>query len=164
MTRAPVLKTESITDALKLKRWIESNFSQLKKAAEVTTRHGKLTKIEPILVVGRYVYPRFVYTTGDSMGMNMVTIATEAALNLLQHKTGAHVVALSGNVCADKKPAAINMIEGRGKTVVAEVIIPENVVKDKLKTSIEAIKEVNISKNFMGSAIAGSMGFNAHYR
>lgn len=163
MTRAPVLKTESVTDALKLKKWIESNFNQLKKAAEVTTRHGKLIKIEPILVVGRYVYPRFVYTTGDSMGMNMVTIATEAALNLLQHKTGAHVVALSGNVCADKKPAAINMIEGRGKTVVAEVIIPENVVKDKLKTSIEAIKEVNISKNFMGSAIAGSMGFNAHY-
>ncbi|GAB4312492.1 MAG: hydroxymethylglutaryl-CoA reductase (NADPH) [Methanobacteriaceae archaeon] len=163
MTRAPVLKTESVTEALKLKKWIESNFSQLKKAAEVTTRHGKLIKIEPILVVGRYVYPRFVFTTGDSMGMNMVTIATEAALNLLQHKTGAHMVALSGNVCADKKPAAINMIEGRGKTVVAEVIIPENLVKEKLKTSIEAIKEVNMSKNFMGSAIAGSMGFNAHY-
>ncbi|MDI6644529.1 MAG: hydroxymethylglutaryl-CoA reductase (NADPH) [Methanobacteriaceae archaeon] len=163
MTRAPVLKTESVTEALKVKKWIESHFSQLKQAAEVTTRHGKLIKIEPILVVGRYVYPRFVYTTGDSMGMNMVTIATEAAINLLQHKTGAHVVALSGNVCADKKPAAINMIEGRGKTVVAEVIIPEDLVKEKLKTSIEAIKEVNISKNFMGSAIAGSMGFNAHY-
>ncbi|AXV38594.1 MAG: hydroxymethylglutaryl-CoA reductase (NADPH) [Methanobacteriaceae archaeon] len=163
MTRAPVLKTESVTEALELKKWIENHFSELKKAAEVTTRHGKLIKIEPILVVGRYVYPRFVYTTGDSMGMNMVTIATEAALNLLQYKTGAHVVALSSNVCVDKKPAAINLIEGRGKTVVAEVIVPESIVEKKLKTSIEAIKEVNLSKNFMGSAIAGSMGFNAHY-
>jgi len=34
--------------------------------------------------------------------MNMVTIATENALNLLTYKTGAHVVALSGNLCVDK--------------------------------------------------------------
>ncbi|MGC9516891.1 MAG: hydroxymethylglutaryl-CoA reductase (NADPH) [Methanomicrobiales archaeon] len=163
MTRAPVIKTESVSDAIKLKQWIENHFSELKKAAEVTTRHGKLVKIEPILVVGRYVYPRFVYTTGDSMGMNMVTIATEAALNLLHHKTGAHVVTLSGNVCVDKKPAAINLIEGRGKTVVAEVVIPEDIVETKLKSTIDAIIEVNIAKNYIGSAIAGSMGFNAHY-
>jgi hydroxymethylglutaryl-CoA reductase (NADPH) len=163
MTRSPVIKAESVSDAIKIKKWIHVNFKELKKAAEVTTRHGKLVKIDPILVVGRFVYPRFLFTTGDSMGMNMVTIATEAALNLLHHKTGAHIVALSGNTCVDKKPAALNLIEGRGKSLVAEIVVPRKVIKNKLKTTPEAIIEVNLAKNFVGSAISGSLGFNAHY-
>lgn len=163
MTRGPVIKAKSVDDALRIKNWIIQHFKELKKAAEVTTRHGKLLKIDPIVVVGRYLYPRFVYKTGDSMGMNMVTIATDNALNLLTHKTGAHVIALSGNLCVDKKPSALNLIEGRGKTLVAEVVIPKEIVEKKLKTTTEAILEVNISKNMIGSAISGSMGFNAQY-
>ncbi len=163
MTRAPVIKADSISDALRIKTWIEDNFYELKKAAEVTTRHGKLVKIDPILLVGSYLYPRFVFTTGDSMGMNMVTIATEAALNLMHYKTGAHIVSLSGNVCVDKKPSMLNLIAGRGKTMVAEIHIPKKIVKKKLKTTPQAIVDVNIAKNLVGSAISGSMGFNAHY-
>lgn len=163
MTRAPVLKAKSVTDAIQVKSWIKEHFSELKKAAEVTTRHGKLVKIDPIFVVGKYVYPRFVFTTGDSMGMNMVTIATDSALNLLTHKTGVHVIALSGNVCVDKKPASLNFVEGRGKSITAEVIVPKEIVKNKLKTTSEAIVEVNTAKNLIGSAISGSMGFNAQY-
>ena len=163
MTRAPVIKTKSVTEALQIKKWIINHFKELKKAAEVTTRHGKLLKIDPVVVVGRYLYPRFVFKTGDSMGMNMVTIATENALNLLTHKTGAHVVALSGNLCVDKKPSNLNLVEGRGKTLVAEALIPKKIVENKLKTTTEAIVEVNISKNLIGSAISGSMGFNAQY-
>jgi len=163
MTRAPVIKAKSVSEALEIKAWIERNFKELKTAAEVTTRHGKLIKIDPVLVVGRYIYPRFVFTTGDSMGMNMVTIATEAALNLLTHKTGAHIVALSGNVCVDKKPSSLNLVEGRGKSFVAEIVIPKEIVEEKLKATAGAIVEVNTSKNLIGSAISGSMGFNAQY-
>lgn len=163
MTRGPVIKTSSVSEALKIKDWIADHFKELKKAAEVTTRHGRLLKIDPVVVVGRYLYPRFVFKTGDSMGMNMVTIATENALNLLTHKTGAHVVALSGNLCVDKKPSTLNLTEGRGKTLVAEAFIPKKIVEKKLKTTTEAIVEVNTSKNLIGSAISGSIGFNAQY-
>ena len=163
MTRAPVIRAKSVRDALKVKKWIETHFNELKKTAETTTRHGKLIKINPIIVVGRYIYPRFVYTTGDSMGMNMVTIATETALELLIQKTGAHLVALSGNVCVDKKPSALNLIEGRGKSVAADIVIPNEIVEQKLKTNVKSIIQVNMAKNLIGSAIAGSMGFNAHY-
>jgi len=163
MTRAPVIKAESVIKALEIKTWIEDNFQKLKETAETTTSHGKLLKIDPVLVVGSYLYPRFVYSTGDSRGMNMVTIATEKALDLLHHQTGAHVVALSGNVCVDKKPSALNMVEGRGKTLIAEIVVPAEMVKQKLKTTPQAIAEVNIAKNLVGSAISGSMGFNAHY-
>lgn len=163
MTRAPVIKAESVMEAMELKKWIENHFNELKEAAESTTSHGKLLKIDPVVIVGRYLYPRFVYSTGDSMGMNMVTIATESALSLLSKETGAHVIALSGNVCVDKKPAALNLIEGRGKTLVAEIVIPKEIVHKKLKTTPEAIEEVNMAKNFVGSAISGSLGFNAQY-
>src|SRR5690606_19901589 len=102
---APVIRADSVTGALEIKEWIERHFIELKEAAESTTSHGKLLKIDPVVLVGRYVYPRFTFTTGDSMGMNMVTIATEKALEILTRETGAHVVALSSNLCVDKKPS-----------------------------------------------------------
>ncbi|PWB86167.1 3-hydroxy-3-methylglutaryl-coenzyme A reductase [Methanobrevibacter woesei] len=163
MTRAPVIKTSSSVESLKLKQWFEDNFDRLKEIAESTTSHGKLLKIDPILIAGSYVYPRFVYSTGDSMGMNMVTIATEKILDEMTKETSAQHIALSGNVCVDKKAAAINMVEGRGKTVVADVLIPKDIVSKKLKTTAEAIVEVNIAKNLIGSAVAGSTAYNAHY-
>ena len=163
MTRAPVIKTESVVEAVKVKQWFEEKFDELKAIAESTTRHGKLIKVDPIIIVGNYVYPRFVYSTGDSMGMNMVTIATEKVLEKLYEDLGVHAIALSGNLCVDKKPAAINVVEGRGKTVVADILIPEAIVRTKLKTTAKAMEEVNVAKNLIGSAAAGSMAYNAHY-
>ena len=73
------------------------------------------------------------------------------------------VISLSGNYCTDKKPAAINWIEGRGKSVVAEGIVPGDAVKSILKTTVDALVRLNIQKNLIGSAMAGSVGgFNAH--
>ena len=163
MTRAPVIKANSSIEALKVKQWFEDNFSNLKSIAESTTSHGKLIKIDPIFVIGDYIYPRFVYSTGDSMGMNMVTIATEKILEKMSEETDAVHIALSGNVCVDKKPAAINIVEGRGKTLIADILIPKEVVEKKLKTTAKAICEVNTAKNLIGSATAGSLAYNAHF-
>lgn len=57
----------------------------------------------------------------------------------------------------------MNWIEGRGKSVVCEAIIKEEVVKKVLKTSVHSLVELNMLKNLTGSAVAGSLGgFNAH--
>lgn len=47
--------------------------------------------------------------------------------------------------------------------MVAETIVPDKMVKKKLKTTVDAMLQVNLAKNFLGSAISGSMGFNSHY-
>ena len=61
------------------------------------------------------------------------------------------------------EPSAINWIEGRGKSVVAEAVVPGSVVKTVLKTTVEEICRLNLTKNLVGSAMAGSIGgFNAH--
>ncbi|HIP84531.1 MAG TPA: hydroxymethylglutaryl-CoA reductase (NADPH) [Methanothermococcus okinawensis] len=171
MTRAPVFKTSSVVEAIKLKNWILENFHRIKEVAESTTRHGKLISIHPIVVVGRYVYPRFAYNTGDAMGMNMVTIATEKACKFIEEEMAkeenggikVHTVALSGNLCVDKKASGMNMIEGRGKSIVAEVFLKEEEIRRYLKTTSKAIEQVNLYKNLIGSAASNSMGFNAHY-
>ena len=56
----------------------------------------------------------------------------------------------------DKKPAAVNWIEGRGKSVVCEAIIKE--VVQVLKTNVSALVELNMLKNLVGSTIAGALG------
>ena len=154
MTRAPAIKCEGVNDALRIRQWFIDNFDELKAIAEATTSHGKLVKIDPILIVGSYVYPRFVFSTGDSMGMNMVTIASEKILDKLAQETSAVHIALSGNVCVDKKPAAINIVEGRGKSVIADILVPKDIVAKKLKTTAEAIVEVNTAKNLIANMVA----------
>ena len=55
---------------------------------------------------------------------------TEKALNALrEHFPEMEIMSLSGNYCTDKKVAAINWIEGRGKSVVCEATVPAHIVK-----------------------------------
>jgi hydroxymethylglutaryl-CoA reductase (NADPH) len=161
MTRAPVFRVADVVEAEALVEWVRDNVDRLREAAGETTSHGELLDVTPY-VVGNSVYLRFRYDTKDAMGMNMATIATEAACDVVEAETAASLVALSGNLCTDKKPAAINAVEGRGRSVTADVTIPRAVVEDRLHTTPEAIAELNTRKNLIGSAKAGSLGFNAH--
>ena len=161
MTRAPVFRVSGVADAAETVEWVDANVDALREAAESTTSHGELLGVDPY-VVGDSVYLRFVYDTKDAMGMNMATIATERACEVVEAETPASLVALSGNLCSDKKPAAINAVEGRGRSVTADVVIPGELVEGRLHTTAEAIVEANTRKNLVGSAKAGSLGFNAH--
>ncbi|MFB6157119.1 MAG: hydroxymethylglutaryl-CoA reductase (NADPH) [Haloferacaceae archaeon] len=161
MTRAPVFRVADVTEAEALVSWTRDNEDRLREAAEATTDHGELLDVTPY-VVGDSVFLRFRYDTKDAMGMNMATIATRAAAEVIESETPADLVALSGNLCTDKKPAAINAVEGRGRSVVADVTLPREVVEERLHTTPEAVAEVNARKNFAGSARAASLGFNAH--
>lgn len=161
MTRAPVFRTKDIIGAKRLADWVDENFVMLKQKAQSTTRFGELLSINAF-TAGRNVFLRFSYDTKDAMGMNMVTIATDAAVDLILSENDVELVALSGNMCSDKKPAAINAILGRGKTVSADVFLVNETITDILKTTPEKMAEVNYRKNLLGSARAGSLGFNAH--
>jgi hydroxymethylglutaryl-CoA reductase (NADPH) len=161
MTRAPVLRVDGIKHSAQVCQWIDSHMDEIQTAVSETTSHGRLCRIDKF-PNGRSLHLRFLFETGDAMGMNMATIASEAVCRLLEKETGAVMVSVSGNMCSDKKPAAINLIEGRGKTVVAEATIPKDVVESKLHTTAAAIAETNYRKNLVGSAMAGTLGANAH--
>ncbi|RMZ98242.1 3-hydroxy-3-methylglutaryl-coenzyme A reductase [Brachionus plicatilis] len=165
MTRAPLIEFPSAMRAADAKEWLDihENFYTIKIAFESTSRFAKLESCK-CCVVGKYLYIRFKSTTGDAMGMNMLSKGSEKALQELQkHFPDANIKSVSGNYCTDKKSSAINWIEGRGKSVVCEAVIKGDVVKSVLKTSVKDLVDLNLTKNLVGSAMAGSIGgFNAH--
>jgi hydroxymethylglutaryl-CoA reductase (NADPH) len=165
ITRAPCVRMASAMQAADLKLWCEEpqNFAILKQAFESTTSFGKLKACNPT-VAGKNVYLRLVCFSGDAMGMNMVSKGTLAVIETLQRAfPSLSLVALSGNMCTDKKAAATNWLEGRGKSVVVEATIPKDVVRTTLKTTVKALVHTNLHKNLIGSAMAGTIGgFNAH--
>lgn len=162
MTRAPVFRVADVREAGEVASWAEGEgFELLKEAAESTTDHGELLDVEAT-VSGDSVFLRFRYSTGDAMGMNMATVATRQAAVVVEQETGAELVALSGNLCADKKPAAVNVVEGRGKSVAADVKLSHDVVEDVLKATPGEIQEVAHRKTHVGSARAATLGANAH--
>ncbi|MGB9703808.1 MAG: hydroxymethylglutaryl-CoA reductase (NADPH) [Pyrobaculum sp.] len=162
MARAPLFRLPSLIDSVEFVDWVTQHFEELKKVAESTTRFGKLREVQPF-VVGNYVWLRLVFSTGDAMGMNMVTIASDAVARYIHENfPKARLVALSGNMCVDKKANAVNFILGRGKTVVAEALVKRELL-EKMGTSPEDVHNVNVRKNLVGSALAHSYGFNAHF-
>jgi len=165
MTRGPALDFPSIINAARAKTWIDSaeGATIIAEAFNSTSRFARLQRLKTALA-GRTLYVRFATTTGDAMGMNMISKGVERALETIQTKfPEMDILALSGNYCTDKKPSAINWIEGRGKSVVAEAVVPGKIVKTVLKTTVESLCNLNLKKNLIGSAMAGSIGgFNAH--
>ncbi|XP_012277434.1 3-hydroxy-3-methylglutaryl-coenzyme A reductase isoform X2 [Orussus abietinus] len=165
MTRGPVVRFPNIVRASEAMAWMQDpeHFEEMKANFDRTSRFARLTKIH-VRIAGRHLFIRFVAKTGDAMGMNMLSKGTEKSLQSVQvHFPDMEILSLSGNFCTDKKPAAVNWIEGRGKSVVCEAIVPADIVTTVLKTTVHALVDVNISKNMIGSAVAGSVGgFNAH--
>jgi hydroxymethylglutaryl-CoA reductase (NADPH) len=162
MTRAPVFKVAGIREGQKLKQWLEVHAGEIKKAAEATSNHLKLIGVETEQAGGN-VWVRLRYLTGEAMGMNMVTIATQKVVELIERQVKIRCIALSGNGCVDKKAAWSNVILGRGLRLQAEIRVPEKVVKETLKTTSKAIVEVVTRKDWLGAAMTGSMGFNGHF-
>jgi hydroxymethylglutaryl-CoA reductase (NADPH) len=165
MTRAPVVEFPTAIRAAEAMAWLEEpdNFKLIKEAFDSTSRFGRLQKIQ-CSIAANNLYIRLCALTGDAMGMNMLSKGAEIAINKMSEIfPDMQVIGLSGNFCTDKKPSAVNWIEGRGKSVVCEAIIPAKVVEDVLKTDVQSMVSLNIAKNLTGSALAGSIGgFNAH--
>ena len=162
ITRGPVFKTEGLDHSFKIKQWVEDNFDLLSKVAASTSSHLKLLKTR-CAHVGKNLFIRFSFDSTDAMGMNMATIATQELIKVIEEKTNAKCITVAGNFDIDKKSAWLNFIEGRGKKVWAEVILPKKVIKDVLKTTPQKIAEVVYRKNYLGSIMSGSLGFNAHF-
>ena len=165
MSRAPVLRFPTSAKAVEAKAWMDEpeHFRILKGYFDSTSRFARLQRIRA-KIAGRLLYVRFVAKTGDAMGMNMLSKGTEFTLNkMLDFFPEMTILSLSGNMCTDKKPAAVNWIEGRGKSVVCEAVVPRKIVNATLKTTTADLIDLNSAKNLIGSAMAGSIGgFNAH--
>lgn len=161
VTRGPVFHTKSVKKGKEFNDWIRKNTSRIQQQAEKTSSHLKCKKID-VKGLPNYTFLRFYFDSCDAMGMNMVTIATQEAVRLIEEETGVKCITVAGNYDIDKKPAYLNSIKGRGIEVWSDVVLPRNVVEKVLKTTPKQIFDTWLSKVMLGSAMAGSIGFNAH--
>lgn len=87
-------------------------------------------------------------------------LGSESLLQHLQKSFPFKILSVSGNYCCDKKPSALNLIKGRGKSITLDCTIPEKTVKEVLKTTSGKMVKLNYYKNSIGSALAGTVGGN----
>ena len=164
MTRSITLQAGNAAQALSSWQWLEQ---QTKKLAELVHSFSRYTQFtnSTCQIIGNLLFIRLEFTTGDASGHNMVTKAAEAITHwILQQQPKLTYISLSGNTCTDKKVSAINGLLGRGKYVIAEIIIPAEVCNKILRTTPEKIAEINLKKNLIGSTAAGSLkSANAHF-
>lgn len=163
MTRSPLVTFPHLNDAVIFSVWIEQNWEEIREYFEKDSSHLKLMNVTTRLI-GCNVHILFRATTGDAMGMNMITIAVDNVLReLLKKFQRMTILSISGNYCSDKKVSAQNLINGRGKYVVAEAKINKDHVFNTLHCTGETLVKLNIQKNHIGGAIAGVFGgFNGH--
>ncbi len=159
MQRAPVFLFDSAREAHDFGRWLEEHFEAIKAAAEATTRVGKLEDIQQF-AVGPLLYTRFNFTTGDAAGQNMVSKATLAACEWINGQRPVRFL-LSGSIDTDKKHSAINALLTRGRKVIAEAVIPNDVLVARLGVSAATLYEARII-HLVGGHMAGSTYVGAH--
>ncbi len=161
MQRSPVFECANALEARRLGDWVQAHFAEVKAAAETTTRVGQLVAISPF-IVGRLLYLRFDYTTGDAAGQNMVGKATLAACQWIAATHSDHIgFVLSGNIDTDKKHSQLNTLLTRGKRVVAEVVLKRDRLQAIMGVDTAALFQMRqISQ--AGAFFAGSANNGAH--
>jgi len=164
MQRAPVFMFRTALEARDFGEWLATHFDRVKAAAESTTRIGRLVEIEQY-PVANLLYLRFDYTTGDAAGQNMTGKATHAACEWIRETHPAHPqYLLSGSIDTDKKHSAINTLRTRGRRVVAEAVIRnevlERIMRVDTKTLFRARQITNAGGLLAGTAYNGPHAAN----
>jgi hydroxymethylglutaryl-CoA reductase (NADPH) len=161
MQRAPVFILADALAARDFGHWVEDNLADIRAAAESTTRTGHLVGIGQY-AVGPLRYLRFNYTTGDAAGQNMTGKATLAACEWIRaHHPARPDFLLSGNIDTDKKHSQINMLQTRGKRVVAEALIPNDVLRELMGVESAQLFRMRQISN-VGAFMAGAASNGAH--
>ena len=161
MQRSPVFLFDDAVTARDFGAWVDAQLVPIRAAAEATTRTGRLAHIAQYQV-GPLRYLRFNFTTGDAAGQNMTGRATLAACTWIQDNHPGHPrFLLSGNLDTDKKHSRLNMLNTRGKRVVAEAVVKRDVLRRLMHVDTT---DLNWARGISatGSFLAGAANNAAH--
>jgi hydroxymethylglutaryl-CoA reductase (NADPH) len=162
ITRSIAFRAASSTKVQELVDFIRKEEKGWKAAAQATSSHLAIKKYD-LDIAKQFVFLTIACDTGDAMGMNMVTIAAQAAADFIVSKMDAvKCVTVAGNVDSDKKPSRRTHERGRGFEVIATVLLSKEVIEETLKSSADAMAGVANAKLKAGSELAGAIGKNLH--
>ena len=161
MQRAPVFLFDNALEAREFGKWLNEHIDAIRGVVDASTDVPQLTEIEQY-IVSNMMYTRFCYTTGDAAGQNMTGKATLYACEWIRanHPQKPRYV-LSGNTDTDKKHSMMNMIQTRGKRVVAEFVLKRDVAKELLRIDTKALYRLR-QIAYVGSMQAGAAYAGPH--
>jgi hydroxymethylglutaryl-CoA reductase (NADPH) len=161
MQRGPVFMFHDAVEAREFGHWVEEHLEPIRAAAEATTRVGKLVNVGQYQV-GPLRFLRFNYTTGDAAGQNMTGKATSVACEWIKANHPRPLeYTLSGNIDTDKKHSQMNVLQTRGRRVVAEAVLRKDVLQQIVGVSPKRFfRHRQISQ--AGAFLAGSANNAAH--
>jgi hydroxymethylglutaryl-CoA reductase (NADPH) len=126
LSQHPILVYESGAEALRAAELARAGREEWAALTAEGTRHGALVGVEPE-VIGRRLVLRLVFTTGDAVGINMAAAATDRIARALAGRSGARAYYVHGQD-VEKRANARAFVEGRGRSVVAEAVVPRAVL------------------------------------
>jgi hydroxymethylglutaryl-CoA reductase (NADPH) len=161
MQRAPSFLFASAREARAFGQWLREHFDEVKAAAETTTRSGRLQDIEQYSA-SRMLFTRFNYTTGDAAGQNLTGKATQAACHwIVERYPGIEQYFLESNFATDKKSSQVNMLHTRGKRVVAEATVPNELFARIMRSDSRLMYRARQVSN-LGGFMSGVNNNGAH--
>ncbi len=161
MQRAPAFLFHSAREARDFDRWLGEAFAEIKSVAESTTSTGRLQEIERY-AAGRILYTRFNYTTGDAAGQNLTGKATQAACRwILAQRPEVEQFFLESNFATDKKSSQVNMLRTRGKKVIAEATVPNELFRRVMRSDSSLMYRARQVSN-LGGFMSGVNNNGAH--
>jgi hydroxymethylglutaryl-CoA reductase (NADPH) len=161
MQRAPAFVFPSAREAREFGGWLQEHVDEIRHVAESTTRTGKLRDVEQYSA-SRILFTRFNYTTGDAAGQNLTGKATWAACEWIKANYPAleHYF-LESNFATDKKSSQVNMLNTRGKRVVAETTLPRDLIREIMHADVDLLFRARLVSN-LGGFMSGVNNNGAH--
>ena len=151
---------KGVSEAAEFAENLPRYFEHIKAAAESTTSHGKLRRIQPH-PVGRQVMLTFYYDTGDAQGMNMIAKATEAACEYIVEQGLAHSYQIFSGLSTEKRAGGHLFAGGKGRTVTAGALIPAQTARTYLRTEPAQFRDL-WQNTMLGHTRGAILGYNGH--
>jgi len=158
---APTFRFHDVIASYDFTHQLRDHLPEIRQAAEATTRHGKLLRIEPN-VEGRNVIVRFHYHTADAHGMNMIVRATDCACRWIMENLGARDYQIFSGFESEKHASGALFTGGKGKKVTAGALVPADILRLYLRATPSQFLSL-WQHTVLGHIQAHTVGYNGHF-
>lgn len=160
--RSPYFRFNTVVEVGMFINWVHENTEKFYEIVGTSSRHARLNEINSN-IEGNSVILIFEFMTGDAAGQNMVTICTDRICKYILENVDIKPQEwyIESNYSGDKKATALSFSNVRGKKVTAEIVLPEQIVKDVLKTTPQKVEKYWIAST-LAVTQSGAIGAQGH--
>ncbi len=140
LSQHPMFVYRGLAQAVAAREQVADMVPRFQAITDGLTNHGKLVEVAPELL-GRRLILRLVFTTGEAIGINLAARAAELLGADFAEASGASEFHAHGQD-VEKRANARALVQGRGRSVAADALLPRELVERRLRTTPEALAAI----------------------